>query len=419
MKHCWFILFTIICAGCAVAEDLRLLDLPPEEASQYIEGKDQSLKYAPKIESNVPAVRVLGATPTNVLEDIYLANQYHGQDGLGGYLYGYSVPDIAKTEKKKAHGDLRGAYQYINGGGQEIKVQYWDDGTGFHQVDNLPEVLPKQVEDSPDVQAAKQEFFKRWHEEAERNSRPEGALDTDGISQGGQRQYQSGYVAGPQSGQPFPGPGSNQGQYQQGGAYFTGQPVQSGVQPGGGGYQGGQPVQGGVPLGHGVGQAVSQGGAQIGQGGYLSGQASSSSGQIQPGGYLVGQPASLLASSSQNIPSGGYQSGSFQSGYQSPSGQGCCSGQSSNSQESYRQNQGSGEWEYKPTEEEKGPPRGFFYNVDYPVGIIVQKEGTAGGVHKRESLEQLYAEKKANFDQQIKSGATSDASSQTGYQVHL
>lgn len=101
-----------------------------------------------------------------------MANQYHGQDGLGSYLYGYSVPDIAKTEKKKAHGDLKGAYQYINGGGQEIKVQYWDDGTGFHQIDNLPEVLPKQVEDSPDVQAAKQEFFKRWHEEAERNTHP-------------------------------------------------------------------------------------------------------------------------------------------------------------------------------------------------------------------------------------------------------
>lgn len=162
----------IINIGWASAEDLRLLDLPPEEAQQYIESKDQSLKYAPKIDSNVPAVRVLGDTPTNVLEDIYLANQYHGQDGLGSYLYGYSVPDIAKTEKKKAHGDLKGAYQYINGGGQEIKVQYWDDGTGFHQIDNLPEVLPKQVEDSPDVQAAKQEFFKRWHEEAERNKHP-------------------------------------------------------------------------------------------------------------------------------------------------------------------------------------------------------------------------------------------------------
>ena len=107
---------------CAYSEEVRLLNLDPPEAQQYIDKQDTSLKYAPKIESNVPAVRVLGKEPHNVLEDIYLANQYHGQDGLGGYLYGYSVPDIAKTEKKKAGGDLRGAYNYIAGNGQEIKV---------------------------------------------------------------------------------------------------------------------------------------------------------------------------------------------------------------------------------------------------------------------------------------------------------
>lgn len=52
-------------------------------------------------------------------------------------------------------------------------MEYWDDGTGFHQVDNVPKILPKQVDDSPDVKAAKEKFFARWHEEAERNSHPE------------------------------------------------------------------------------------------------------------------------------------------------------------------------------------------------------------------------------------------------------
>lgn len=66
--------------------------------------------------------RFLGNEPHHVREDIYLARQYHGQDGLGGYLYGYNVPDISKTERKKAGGDLRGAYNYIAGNGQEIKV---------------------------------------------------------------------------------------------------------------------------------------------------------------------------------------------------------------------------------------------------------------------------------------------------------
>lgn len=101
---------------------MRLTDLEPSEAEQRINSQDQTLRYAPKVDSNVPALRYLGNEQHQVLEDIYLANQYHGQDGLGAYVYGYSVPDIAKTEKKNRGGDLKGAYNYINGDGQEIKV---------------------------------------------------------------------------------------------------------------------------------------------------------------------------------------------------------------------------------------------------------------------------------------------------------
>ncbi|XP_064212677.1 keratin, type I cytoskeletal 9 isoform X3 [Tribolium castaneum] len=166
-------LIVIFCLlGQNLCEEIRLLDLEPTDAQQYIDKQDTSLKYAPKIDSNVPAVRYLGNEPHNVVEDIYLANQYHGQDGLGGYLYGYSVPDIAKTEKKKAGGDLRGAYNYIAGNGQEIKVEYWDDGSGFHQIDNVPKVLPQQIDDTPEVKAAKEEHQRLWNEQAERNSRP-------------------------------------------------------------------------------------------------------------------------------------------------------------------------------------------------------------------------------------------------------
>lgn len=169
------LLFTCV-LSCVIegllSAEVRLIDLEPTDAQQIIERQDQSLNYAPKIDTNVPAVRFLGNEPHHVLEDIYLARQYHGQDGVGGYLYGYNIPDIAKTEKKKAGGDLTGAYNYINGDGKEIKVQYWDDGTGFHQIDNVPQIAPKQVDDSPEVKAAKEKFLARWHEEAERNSHP-------------------------------------------------------------------------------------------------------------------------------------------------------------------------------------------------------------------------------------------------------
>lgn len=89
--------------------------------------------------------------------------------GIGGYVYGYSVPDIAKAEKKTAGGDLKGSYSYVNGQGQEIKVEYWDDGTGFHQTDNLPKVILEANTDTPEVQAAKEEHFRIWRELAAQN----------------------------------------------------------------------------------------------------------------------------------------------------------------------------------------------------------------------------------------------------------
>ncbi|KAK9752108.1 Insect cuticle protein [Popillia japonica] len=273
----------------ATAQNVRLQDLPPEEAQQYIERKDQTLKYAPKIDSNVPALRYIGNQRQHVLEDIYLANQYHGQDGVGGYLYGYAVPDIAKTERKKAGGDLRGSYQYINGGGQEIKVQYWDDGNGFHQIDNVPKILPKQIDDAPEVKAAKDAHLKRWREEAERNSRP---------------------VEYPYSGEQY------KDQYQ------------------------------------------------------------------------------------SNVNNVDYN------------------GQYSENRQNYepKPTPPPKEWEYKPSEEEKGPPRGFFYNYDYPVGIIVSKQGNDD--YQKRSLADIYNQNRAGFDSQLKYSQASTGASQA-YQVHL
>lgn len=43
--------------GNVRSAEVRLLDLEPADAQQLIEKQDQSLNYAPKIESNVPAVR--------------------------------------------------------------------------------------------------------------------------------------------------------------------------------------------------------------------------------------------------------------------------------------------------------------------------------------------------------------------------
>lgn len=51
-------------------------------------------------------------------------------------------------------------------------------------------------------------------------------------------------------------------------------------------------------------------------------------------------------------------------------------------------------------QEESGPPRGFFYSFDYPVGIITQDQGKL--LQKREDINGLYDKKKAALEQQLK-----------------
>ncbi|XP_057670989.1 uncharacterized protein LOC130902740 [Diorhabda carinulata] len=274
------------------SEDVRLLDLDPPEAQQQIESHDQSLHYAPKIDSNVPAVRYIGNQPQQVLEDIYLARQYHGQDGLGGYLYGYNIPDIAKTEKKVAGGDLTGAYNYKADTGDEIKVQYWDDGTGFHQVDNVGDILKsKQVQDTPEVQSEKEKFFARWNEEAIRNQIP--------VSEPVKPEYQGVYQHNQQ-------PARN---YQSSGTSYS----------------------------QGTPNRIDYDGAY---------------------------------SENRNSYSNPARVDQYQQNYDS-------SGQ------------------YDEKSEENGPPKGFFYNFEYPVGKIVQKEGTVGDLHD------IYSANKNKYEGQL------------------
>ena len=52
---------------------------------------------------------------------VYNANQFHGQDGLGAYAYGYETPESAKIENRIRSGDIVGSYTYKSGD-NDIKV---------------------------------------------------------------------------------------------------------------------------------------------------------------------------------------------------------------------------------------------------------------------------------------------------------
>lgn len=63
----------------------------------------------------------------------------------------------------------------------------------------------------------------------------------------------------------------------------------------------------------------------------------------------------------------------------------------------------------KQNEEEDvtGPPKGFFYSFDYPVGIIVGKEG--------QNLEAAYSQNKELFEKQLKGEAPRPSGSSNSY----
>lgn len=69
-----------------------------------------------------------------------VSSQYHNQDHLGQYEYGYSEPNSAKHEVRLANGVTHGGYSYVDGHGLVQSVKYASDPIhGFHVAGtNLP-----------------------------------------------------------------------------------------------------------------------------------------------------------------------------------------------------------------------------------------------------------------------------------------
>jgi len=68
------------------------------------------------------------------------SSQYHAQDELGQYSYGYAGGPSAKSESKDAFGNVRGAYSYIDANGIQQTVNYVADPVNGFRVaaTNLP-----------------------------------------------------------------------------------------------------------------------------------------------------------------------------------------------------------------------------------------------------------------------------------------
>ena len=67
------------------------------------------------------------------------STQYHKQDELGNYEYGYNNINSAKRERGNAYAGVEGSYSYLDSYGQQQSVSYVADALGFRAVGtNVP-----------------------------------------------------------------------------------------------------------------------------------------------------------------------------------------------------------------------------------------------------------------------------------------
>ncbi|XP_035789584.1 uncharacterized protein LOC118465441 [Anopheles albimanus] len=172
MAKALHILLTIVSMMMVVlARRIQLVNISPEQAQQYITQQSLDLAYAPKLGEH-PVARTLYYNgrlidnPDDYVEEEYSAKQFHGQDGLGRAMFGYSDHNQARLEARNANGEVRGSYQYVNPDGEDYIVHYWSDGLGFHQVDNRQIELPQPVQETPEVREARLAHMRAWEEAA-------------------------------------------------------------------------------------------------------------------------------------------------------------------------------------------------------------------------------------------------------------
>ena len=149
-------------------------------APQYTTYNAAPFSYAPTAYSGYSAAPLNYAPYTTYAAPAAVSSQYHAQNELGGYSYGYADGLSTKSESKNAYGGTVGSYSYVDANGQTQTVSYVADAAGFRvKATNLPVapkadlaapvhslVGPSPVEDTADVKAAKAEFQRLYDEAA-------------------------------------------------------------------------------------------------------------------------------------------------------------------------------------------------------------------------------------------------------------
>ena len=132
----------------------------PEVVAPYAAPVAQAPVQA-QVVAAAPSAQQVVLTPA-----VPTTHQFHAQDELGQYQFGYTEPQASRVETKTADGVVTGRYNYIDSNGNVQTVEYIADALGFRVAGtNLPQhhvvapvhnaELPVPVADTPEVIAAK------------------------------------------------------------------------------------------------------------------------------------------------------------------------------------------------------------------------------------------------------------------------
>ena len=131
----------------------------PETPAAVIEPQVVPVAQAPVIQ---PVPVVPAAAP------VVTQSQYHAQDELGQYQFGYADPNSARTESKTADGVVTGTYNYVDDAGKIQTVHYIADAGGFRVIGtNLPVATYEAavpIAEAPEVAAAREEHQQLFEE---------------------------------------------------------------------------------------------------------------------------------------------------------------------------------------------------------------------------------------------------------------
>jgi len=149
--------------------------VPSTYTIQTVAAPVESVQPAVPVTYNVeatPAVAAVEQSEPQAIVSVPILTQYHSQDELGQYNFGYSDQSSSRNEVKSADGVVSGAYNYVDTEGRLQTVNYIADALGFRVVGQTPAV----VEDTPEVVAARAEHLKLV-EEAQSRADEEATID--------------------------------------------------------------------------------------------------------------------------------------------------------------------------------------------------------------------------------------------------